>query len=265
MERYAQNSYRWGELEGNQTWKRICAWRKFSIKKLCWPYCISIFQICMTMEVLIFWNIFWCVSEHSSKHSLGNVEPSNNLKTLISLLMADSSSGEKWNEIEGWLNFLIQWCFTLEDIYRASTVHWTLFWALRTQRWPRQRPCTQEAGSLWGDSDRSIGRYYTESLGEGDTWWPARSLCLSRHGLDTFSSWEWTWRRRKTGAGPEWGDSWRDQEGQGKASIWSEDLPGLTAITWSCNLGPGPSFNVPELLSPLQSGDIHNPHLTGSP
>ena len=42
-------------------------------------------------------------------------------------------------------------------------------------------------------------------------------------------------------------------------------LRSASAIFWSCNLGPVPSFTMPELLSHLQSRDSNNPHLTGSP
>ena len=79
-----------------------------------------------------------------------------------------------------------------------------------------------------------LNRCYTEYMSpvRGDPWWSARSLCLSRQGLDTFSSWEWPWRKRKMGAGPGWGDLRRDQEGKGKARIWGKDLPGLP-LPWS--------------------------------
>ena len=104
------------------------------------------------------------------------------------------------------------------------------------------------------------------SLVGGDPWWSARRLCLSRQGLDTFSSWEWPWRKRKTGAGPGWGDLKRDQDGKGKARIWGKYLPGLPLP-----LSGHVIFGLPHLLLSwsfcliCKSRDSNNPHLTGSP
>lgn len=83
--------------------------------------------------------------------------------------------------------------------------------------------------------------------------WPGH-LFFIRMDMKKEEDRSWAWvrglleRPRRAGGGQhlEWGPTWPD-----------------SAITLSCNLGPGPSFNLPKLLSHLQSVDSNNPHLTG--